>query len=144
VPTDSTNPTPSAAEALPVTLRRYADAIEDELVVGQPRCVGDASDCASPVMRDAAAIIERLTRERDELRAARFAYASEFPLNEDGEPDVGSIHANIRALKAQKVDVEAVMRLADEYASVPYGLDNVRAEAAREALRAAVEGRTAK
>lgn len=36
-----------------------------------------------------------------ELEAARIAYASEFELNADGEPDVGSIHANIRALKSQ-------------------------------------------
>ena len=34
-----------------------------------------------------------------ELEAARYAYASEFPPNEDGEPDKGSIHQNIRALK---------------------------------------------
>lgn len=37
-----------------------------------------------------------------ELEAARIAYASEFPLNEDGEPDTGNIHANIRKLKAMK------------------------------------------
>lgn len=36
-----------------------------------------------------------------ELEAARYAYASEFPLAEDGEPDKGSIHQNIRALKAE-------------------------------------------
>src|SRR3954467_10804764 len=35
-----------------------------------------------------------------ELEAARIAYASEFPLNDDGEPDVGNIHVNIRAIKA--------------------------------------------
>lgn len=34
------------------------------------------------------------------------AYASEFPLNADGEPDVGSIHANIRALKARAAGLE--------------------------------------
>jgi len=36
-----------------------------------------------------------------ELEASRFAFASEFEPNTDGEPDVGNIHANIRALKAQ-------------------------------------------
>ena len=36
-----------------------------------------------------------------ELEAARFAYASEFAPNCDGDPDVSNIHANIRALKAQ-------------------------------------------
>jgi len=51
---------------------------------------------------------EKAEAERDEARAelaghkaARMAYASEFPLNEEGEPDVGSIHQNIRALKAE-------------------------------------------
>lgn len=42
----------------------------------------------------------QLHRRIAELEAARRAYASEFPLTEDGEPDVGSIHANIRKLKA--------------------------------------------
>lgn len=40
-----------------------------------------------------------LRRKIDSLEAARIAYASEFPLTPDGEPDVGSIHANIRKLK---------------------------------------------
>lgn len=35
-------------------LTYYADAIEDELFAGSTRSVGDMSDCASPVMRDAA------------------------------------------------------------------------------------------
>lgn len=48
-------------------------------------------------VRDA---IERLERENDELRAARVAYASEFAPAADGAPDVGSIHANIRAMKS--------------------------------------------
>jgi len=43
---------------------------------------------------------EEAERERDELRAARMAYASEFKLNDDGEPDTGNIHANIRSNKA--------------------------------------------
>jgi hypothetical protein len=38
-------------------------------------------------------------KQADELQAARYAYASEFPPNAEGDPDVGSIHANIRALK---------------------------------------------
>lgn len=35
----------------------------------------------------------------DGLKAARIAYAMEFPLDKDGEPDLDNIHANIRALK---------------------------------------------
>lgn len=44
---------------------------------------------------------ERLRAEVSELRAARIAYAKEFPATEDGDPDTGNIHANIRALKAR-------------------------------------------
>lgn len=39
-------------------------------------------------------------RERDELQAARIAYAREFAPNNEGNPDVGSIHQNIRQLRA--------------------------------------------
>lgn len=49
----------------------------------------------------AEAEIARLTAELAGLRAARMAYASEFPLDAEGEPDVGSIHQNIRARKAK-------------------------------------------
>jgi hypothetical protein len=49
-----------------------------------------------------------LKSEIDGLRAARVAYASEFPPDEDGEPDVGSIHQNIRSL----IDDVKVMRAA--------------------------------
>jgi hypothetical protein len=45
---------------------------------------------------------EELRRRVSELEAARIAYASEFPLTEDGDPDVGNIHANIRKLKAER------------------------------------------
>lgn len=43
---------------------------------------------------------DRLRSENSEYRAARIAYASEFPLDINGEPDVGNIHANIRSLKS--------------------------------------------
>ena len=44
-----------------------------------------------------------LTTEQQlaQLRAAQIAYASEFPLNVDGEPDVENIHENIRKLKRE-------------------------------------------
>ena len=48
-------------------------------------------------------------KERDELRAARIAYASEFALDAEGYPDTGSIHQNIRALKAER---DALLRKA--------------------------------
>jgi hypothetical protein len=46
------------------------------------------------------ASLDKLDAEADGLRAARIAYASEFPPDAEGLPDVGSIHANIRKLKA--------------------------------------------
>lgn len=42
-----------------------------------------------------------------ELEAARLAYASEFPLNAEGEPDVDNIHQNIRALLQRLAELEA-------------------------------------
>lgn len=49
--------------------------------------------------RSAIAIIEAANARIAQFEAARIAYASEFPPNADGEPDVGNIHANIRAMK---------------------------------------------
>ena len=42
-----------------------------------------------------------------ELCAARIAYASEFPPDAEGLPDTGSIHANIRAMKARIAQLES-------------------------------------
>lgn len=42
-----------------------------------------------------------------ELEACRMAYASEFPRTQDGELDVGNIHHNIRALKAELTTLRA-------------------------------------
>jgi len=47
------------------------------------------------------AALDKADKEADGLRAARIAYASEFAPDAEGLPDVGNIHANIRALKAQ-------------------------------------------
>lgn len=51
------------------------------------------------VTRYMQAEIDELRAKLAEHKAARIAYASEFPLDAGGEPDVGSIHANIRKLK---------------------------------------------
>ena len=50
--------------------------------------------------------IRALIAERNEWQASRIAYANEFPLNADGEPDVVNIHANIRSLKAQLAEAQ--------------------------------------
>ena len=52
-----------------------------------------------------------LRAEVSGLRAARMAYASEFAPDPDGLPDVGNIHANIRALKAHVRDLEKTLLL---------------------------------
>lgn len=54
--------------------------------------------------------INKLRAELDEHKAARRAYASEFAPNADGEPDVGSIHQNIRGLKAKFKDLKEAMK----------------------------------
>lgn len=55
---------------------------------------------------DHAAIVAQLEERNSGLEAARLAYASEFPLNSKGEPDVGSIHQNIRKLKSYYAQLE--------------------------------------
>jgi hypothetical protein len=48
-------------------------------------------------------------KRAQELEAARRAYASEFATDADGEPDMGSIHENIRKLKAQNQALREVL-----------------------------------
>ena len=50
--------------------------------------------------------IRALIAERNEWQASRIAYANEFPLNADGEPDVVNVLANIRSLKAQLAEAQ--------------------------------------
>jgi hypothetical protein len=65
--------------------------------------------------------IRHLERELSEHKAARIAYANEFSLNADGEPDVGSIHANIRTLKRELGQAKAAF----------IGSENARKDAER-------------
>lgn len=58
------------------------------------------------VRRDIAANVD-LQNERDLLQAARYSYASLFSPNADGEPDVDSIHQNIRGLIAEREQLRA-------------------------------------
>jgi len=67
----------------------------------------DISDSDKDDIADLLRRIPELEAERDGLNAARFAYASEFGFDEDGQPDVGSIHQNIRALKAERDQLRA-------------------------------------
>ena len=67
---------------------------------------------ASHVVEFARAIEAPLLKRIAQLEAARFAYASEFCLNEEGQPDKGSIHQNIRALKAKCAELERELEAA--------------------------------
>ena len=57
------------------------------------------------------AALSAVTAERDGLVAARTAYASEFAPDKNGDPDVGSVHANIRALKAERDQLRAEVEM---------------------------------
>lgn len=56
----------------------------------------------------AANLLKQMHARITEMAAARIVYASEFPVNADGDPDVGSIHANIRKLKAELAAAKAL------------------------------------
>ncbi|WP_430229256.1 hypothetical protein [Paraburkholderia tropica] len=58
------------------------------------------------LMSRAIDLIEQQAARIAGLESARTAYASEFPPDAEGLPDVGNIHANIRAMKAENERLE--------------------------------------
>jgi DNA repair exonuclease SbcCD ATPase subunit len=70
--------------------------------------------CVICALDAAKARADNLRADVAELRAARIAYASEFPATADGDPDTGNIHANIRSLKARAERLEDALREAKE------------------------------
>jgi len=101
----TTTPLPPAIE--PVAWFEYARKkptlkrlVFDRTSRSQLRVAGWVSE---PLVKESDATQARadLEAKLSAHKAARIAYASEFPLNSEGEPDVGSIHQNIRALKAE-------------------------------------------
>ncbi|MGQ7904990.1 hypothetical protein [Burkholderia sp. BC1] len=52
-------------------------------------------------IHEAADAIDALLNRVSQLEAARIGYANEFPMDAEGLPNVGSIHENIRKLKAE-------------------------------------------
>lgn len=85
------------------------------------------------IASEALAALKQQAARIAELESARIAYASEFPLNADGEPDVGNVHANIRAMKARVENLAAVLSKANESWRAP--------DIIREALEATFEQR---
>ena len=65
-------------------------------------------------MQDAAAELRRLHIEIGQYKAARIGYASEFPVNAEGLPDVENIHRNIRNMKFMRDELlDALKELLD-------------------------------
>ena len=103
-------------------LQSFADRLCNDKSLGE-RYEGDEAELRTAIQylrQYARAAVSAATKPTNdalrvaELEAALFAYASELPLNADGDPDVGSIHANIRALKAQVAATKPTVDLSDE------------------------------
>ncbi|UJH75009.1 helix-turn-helix domain-containing protein (plasmid) [Burkholderia cenocepacia] len=79
---------------------------------------------AREVIKEAADAIDLLLAEVEGLRAARIAYANEFTPDDEGLPNVGSIHENIRKLKAELEAAAADKREEPSLTNplTPYGL----------------------
>lgn len=88
----------------------------------------DACDLQTP--REAAALLRSQAARIAELEAARFAYASEFGVDDEGLPDKGSIHANIRAIKAERDALRAELARMREPLSDEQ-IDALRVESAK-------------
>jgi hypothetical protein len=81
-------------------IEKLLDLIEPNPAPTVSSSVAPSDERVSP--HDVCRETERFYKQRiNELEAARIAYASEFPADAEGDPDVGNIHANIRALKKQ-------------------------------------------
>lgn len=114
-------------------------------VSGLLRVTGHKAVSAN-MISDAILVIESQHARITELEAARFAYASEFAPTSDGDPDVSSIHANIRALKAQLAQrfdaadmaTAAAQGFRDGVASVSAGSEPVASYAIRLLVAAAL------
>jgi hypothetical protein len=98
------------AETPSAKIERLTDALEsansriaefERILDGLPQDAIDGGWTAKGISAYAKGLEDRIAQ----LEAARIAYASEFPLNADGEPDVGNVHANIRAMKKALTEI---------------------------------------
>ena len=99
-------------------------------------------------MQDAATELRRLHIEVGQYKAARIGYASEFPVNAEGLPDVENIHRNIRNMKFMRdellealkamIEVHGVTQsYADKHIEIPQSWVEV-SEVARAAIAKAI------
>ena len=95
---------------------RLESAIDEHL----PPCVLDDGSDSGANERER---VECAGREIRQLRVARLAYASELPSTPDGKPDVGSIHENLRALKADRDRLAADLLTIAQGAGIVYEAD---------------------
>jgi len=90
------------------SMRNLIAALEGQLA--HYRSKQEAADEAVRTLDSERAANATLTVELAGMEAQRMAYAREFSLTAEGEPDTGNIHANIRAMKAElaacKADAE--------------------------------------
>lgn len=85
---------------------------------------------------DTAAELRRLHIEVGQYKAARIGYASEFPVNAEGLPDVENIHRNIRNMKFMRDELLEFARSVVRYAGSAG--DDYLADKARAAIAKAI------
>ena len=102
------------------TLRKYYGGWRkrlDEVLVSvevmskhfeSPELADDVSAALTEVDR-----LKNVEAELDRHKAARYAYATEFSPNTDGDPDIGSVHENIRKLKQERDKLLKLLKEAD-------------------------------
>lgn len=126
--TDKTNPAGDAAMPVAQWQKRhpdYDDGVWKNTNEGDAKWWRDRSSLkdyeARPLVNlaDALAALAVKDAEIAALKAQRMAYASEFPLDADSEPDTGSIHANIRAMKAEIAALKAGLAVIRDHFPAP-------------------------
>lgn len=136
---DATTPEPLIKKHMPEGVLAFFDSEED---ARRAKALHPGTDYKrAPYVR--AATLSAVTAERDGLAAARMAYANEFAPDENGDPDVGNVHANIRALKAErdrlKEEMGILWKKLDKFDSQSHGItalaENERLGTEVEALR---------
>lgn len=87
---------------------------------------------------EAASELRRLHIEVGQYKAARIGYASEFPVNAEGLPDVENIHRNIRNMKFMR---DELLEFAQEWLERQGTDENYMTAKARAAIAKAEGGK---